>query len=38
MTDLEASVSAVVFHHPDCAYFTASDVAEPVLPFDGGRG
>ena len=21
----EASVSALVFHHPDCAYFTASD-------------
>ena len=31
MMDPEASVSAVVFHHPDCAYFTASDVAEPVL-------
>jgi hypothetical protein len=23
----EASVSALVFHHPDCAYFTASEVA-----------
>jgi 5-methyltetrahydrofolate--homocysteine methyltransferase len=21
----EASVSALVFHHPDCAYFTASE-------------
>ena len=28
MMDPEASVSAVVFHHPDCAYFTASDAAE----------
>ena len=28
MMDPEASVSALVFHHPDCAYFTASDVAE----------
>jgi 5-methyltetrahydrofolate--homocysteine methyltransferase len=25
MMDPEASVSALVFHHPDCAYFTASD-------------
>ena len=24
----EASVSALVFHHPDCAYFTASDDVE----------
>ena len=30
MMDPEASVSALVFHHPDCAYFTASEVAEPV--------
>lgn len=30
MMDPEASVSALVFHHPDCAYFTASDVAEPA--------
>jgi len=22
----EASVSALVFHHPDCAYFTADEV------------
>jgi 5-methyltetrahydrofolate--homocysteine methyltransferase len=28
MMDPEASVSALVFHHPDCAYFTASDVAD----------
>ena len=21
----EASVSAIVFHHPDCAYFTADE-------------
>ena len=26
MMDPEASVSALVFHHPDCAYFTASEV------------
>ena len=25
MMDPEASVSAIVFHHPDCAYFTAAD-------------
>jgi 5-methyltetrahydrofolate--homocysteine methyltransferase len=25
MMDPEASVSALVFHHPDCAYFTAGD-------------
>ena len=31
MMDPEASVSALVFHHPDCAYFTASEVAEPAL-------
>jgi 5-methyltetrahydrofolate--homocysteine methyltransferase len=28
MMEPEASVSAMVFHHPDCAYFTAADVAE----------
>jgi 5-methyltetrahydrofolate--homocysteine methyltransferase len=28
MMDPEASVSALVFHHPDCAYFTASDAPE----------
>jgi 5-methyltetrahydrofolate--homocysteine methyltransferase len=28
MMDPEASVSALVFHHPDCAYFSVSDVAE----------
>jgi len=30
MMEPEASVSALVFHHPDCAYFTA-DEAEAVL-------
>lgn len=29
MMEPEASVSALVFHHPDCVYFTASD--EPEL-------
>jgi 5-methyltetrahydrofolate--homocysteine methyltransferase len=28
MMDPEASVSALVFHHPDCAYFTAADDGE----------
>ena len=27
MMEPEASVSALVFHHPDCAYFTADDAA-----------
>jgi len=31
MMEPEASVSALVFHHPDCAYFTASDTAESSL-------
>ncbi|HKA01751.1 MAG TPA: methionine synthase [Candidatus Solibacter sp.] len=31
MMEPEASVSAMVFHHPDCAYFTASEEAEEVL-------
>ncbi|MCX6597572.1 MAG: methionine synthase [Acidobacteria bacterium] len=30
MMEPEASVSALVFHHPDAAYFTAADVAEPA--------
>jgi 5-methyltetrahydrofolate--homocysteine methyltransferase len=30
MMDPEASVSALVFHHPDCAYFTASEVTDAV--------
>jgi 5-methyltetrahydrofolate--homocysteine methyltransferase len=30
MMEPEASVSALVFHHPDCVYFTASEAAEPV--------
>ena len=29
MMDPEASVSALVFHHPDCAYFTAAE--EPAM-------
>ena len=28
MMDPEASVSALVFHHPDCVYFTASEGRE----------
>jgi 5-methyltetrahydrofolate--homocysteine methyltransferase len=31
MMDPEASVSAMVFHHPDCAYFTATEGAEPLV-------
>ena len=31
MMEPEASVSALVFHHPDCAYFTASEIEEPAL-------
>ncbi|HEX7359301.1 MAG TPA: methionine synthase [Bryobacteraceae bacterium] len=27
----EASVSALVFHHPDCAYFSAAEETEPAL-------
>lgn len=30
MMEPEASVSALVFHHPDCAYFTASEATEEV--------
>jgi 5-methyltetrahydrofolate--homocysteine methyltransferase len=30
MMEPEASVSALVFHHPDCAYFTAAEETEPV--------
>ncbi len=30
MMDPEASVSALVFHHPDCGYFTASEAREMV--------
>ena len=30
MMEPEASVSALVFHHPDCAYFTA-DESETVV-------
>jgi len=30
MMDPEASVSALVFHHPDCTYFTAAVAGAPV--------
>jgi 5-methyltetrahydrofolate--homocysteine methyltransferase len=30
MMDPEASVSALVFHHPDCMYFSVGDTAESV--------
>jgi 5-methyltetrahydrofolate--homocysteine methyltransferase len=30
MMEPEASVSAIVFHHPDCTYFSVADVAETV--------
>jgi 5-methyltetrahydrofolate--homocysteine methyltransferase len=29
MMEPEASVSALVFHHPDCAYFTAAEAESP---------
>ena len=29
MMEPEASVSALVFHHPDCAYFSVSDISDP---------
>jgi 5-methyltetrahydrofolate--homocysteine methyltransferase len=29
MMDPEASVSALVFHHPDCVYFTAAEALDP---------
>jgi 5-methyltetrahydrofolate--homocysteine methyltransferase len=32
MMEPEASVSALVFQHPDCAYFTASDEREVTAP------
>jgi 5-methyltetrahydrofolate--homocysteine methyltransferase len=35
MMDPEASVSALVFHHPDCAYFTAEEALAPEG--SGGR-
>ena len=28
MMEPEASVSAIVFHHPDCSYFTAAEGVE----------
>jgi 5-methyltetrahydrofolate--homocysteine methyltransferase len=30
MMEPEASVSALVFHHPDCAYFSAAEQTEPA--------
>ena len=30
MMDPEASVSALVYHHPDCAYFSAGDASESL--------
>jgi len=30
MMDPETSVSALVFHHPDCTYFTAAVAGAPV--------
>ncbi len=30
MMDPEASVSALVFHHPDCVYFSAAEQPEPA--------
>jgi 5-methyltetrahydrofolate--homocysteine methyltransferase len=29
MMDPEASVSALVFHHPDCTYFPVGEIPEP---------
>ncbi len=31
MMEPEASVSALVFHHPDCAYFSAAEETEPAF-------
>ncbi len=31
MMEPEASVSAIVFHHPDCAYFTAGEATEETM-------
>ncbi|MBK7929920.1 MAG: methionine synthase [Bryobacterales bacterium] len=31
MMEPEASVSALVFHHPDCAYFTAADASAALI-------
>jgi cobalamin-dependent methionine synthase I len=30
MMDPEASVSALVFHHPDCTYFSVGDTGESL--------
>ena len=43
MMEPEASVSALVFHHPDCAYFTAGEedaeigAAKPGRPLESGE-
>jgi 5-methyltetrahydrofolate--homocysteine methyltransferase len=34
MMEPEASVSALVFHHPDCSYFTAGDEVEAAAAGD----
>ena len=31
MMEPEASVSALVFHHPACSYFTVSEVGETAV-------
>ena len=31
MVESEASVSALVFHYPDCAYSSAAEETEPAL-------
>jgi 5-methyltetrahydrofolate--homocysteine methyltransferase len=31
MMEPEASVSALVFQHPDCVYFSAAEETEPAL-------
>ena len=33
--DPEASVSALVFHHPDCAYFSATTASGEPTPLPG---
>ena len=38
MMEPEASVSALVFHHPDCVYFTVSEEVEAVAPKDESAG
>ncbi|MCC6366026.1 MAG: methionine synthase [Bryobacterales bacterium] len=38
MMEPEASVSALVFHHPDCVYFTAGETAEEVPAVTAAQG